>query len=55
MSGASERVNGRASGPVIQSIFLAVLDRSAVGERRGHLFAKSEKEYEGNLREKETS
>ena len=28
MSGASERANGRASGPVLQSVFLAVLDHS---------------------------
>ena len=28
MSGASERANGRASGPVPQSVFLAVLDHS---------------------------
>ena len=30
MSGASERANGRASGPVLQSVFLAVLDHSVV-------------------------
>ena len=29
MSGASERANGRASGPVLQSVFLAVFDHSA--------------------------
>ena len=29
MSGASERANGRASGPVRQSVFLAVFDHSA--------------------------
>ena len=28
MSSASERANGRASGPVLQSVFLAVLDHS---------------------------
>ena len=28
-SSASERANGRASGPVLQSVFLAVLDHSA--------------------------
>ena len=28
MSGASERANGRASGPVLQSVFLAVFDHS---------------------------
>ena len=28
MSGASERANGRASGPVLQSVFLAVIDHS---------------------------
>ena len=27
-SGASERANGRASGPVLQSVFLAVIDQS---------------------------
>ena len=32
MSGASERANGRASGPVLQSVFLAVIDHS--GGRR---------------------
>ena len=30
VSGASERANGRASGPVLQSVFLAVIDHSAV-------------------------
>ena len=30
VSGASEQANGRASGPVLQSVFLAVLDQSAV-------------------------
>ena len=30
MSGASERANGRASGPVLQSVFLAVIDHSAM-------------------------
>ena len=29
VSGASERANGRASGPVLQSVFLAVIDHSA--------------------------
>ena len=29
VSGASERTNGRASDPVLQSVFLAVLDHSA--------------------------
>ena len=28
VSGASERANGQASGPVLQSVFLAVLDHS---------------------------
>ena len=28
VSGASERENGRASGPVLQSVFLAVIDHS---------------------------
>ena len=30
VSGASERANGRASGPVLQSVFLAVFDHSGV-------------------------
>ena len=30
VSGASERANGRASGPVLQSVFLAVIDHSAI-------------------------
>ena len=30
MSGASERANERASGPVLQSVFLAVFDHSDV-------------------------
>ena len=32
-SGASERVNGRASDPVLQSVFLAVPDHNAAGQR----------------------
>ena len=28
MSGVSERANGQASGPVLQSVILAVLDHS---------------------------
>ena len=31
VSGASKQANGRASGPVVQSVFLVVLDHSAVG------------------------
>ena len=34
-SGASKRANGRASGPVLQSVFLAVLDHSAMAKKRG--------------------
>ena len=30
MSGASERANGRASGPVLQFVFFAVIDHSAL-------------------------
>ena len=30
VSSASERANGRASGPVLQSVFLAVIDHSAI-------------------------
>ena len=33
MSGASERANGRASGPALQSVFLAVIDHSALALR----------------------
>ena len=31
VSKVSERANGRASGPVLQSVFLAVFDHSALG------------------------
>ena len=34
MSDASEQANGRASGPVLQSVFLAVLDHSAGGTQK---------------------
>ena len=34
MSGASERANGGASGPVLQSVFLAVFDHS--GREKSH-------------------
>ena len=30
VSGACERANGQASGPVLQSVFLAVIDHSAL-------------------------
>ena len=30
VSGASERANGRASGPVLPSVFLAVIDHSVL-------------------------
>ena len=30
MSGASEGANGRASDPVLQSVFLAIIDHSAI-------------------------
>ena len=40
MSAASKRANGRASGPVLQSVFLAVIDHSArvglEGEKTSH-------------------
>ena len=38
VSGASERANGRASGPVLQSVFLAVFEPSACPNLtgRGH-------------------
>ena len=35
MSGASEQANGRASGPVLQSVFLAVFDHSDLPEGFG--------------------
>ena len=35
VSGASERANGRASGPVLQSVFLAVIDHSGVLQMKG--------------------
>ena len=50
MSGASKRANGRASGPVLQSVFLAVLDHSAItqtspsfdaGQSKGRYFVIS--------------
>ena len=34
VSGASERANGQASGPVLQSVFLVVLAQSAKESRR---------------------
>ena len=37
MSGASERANGLASGPVLQSVFLAVIDHSAREGRRSEV------------------
>ena len=39
MSGASERANGRASGPVLQSVFLAVFDHSALTGPFAYLLA----------------
>ena len=33
VSGASERANGQASGPVLQSVLLAVLDHSGLGTK----------------------
>ena len=38
MSGASDRANGRASGPVLESVFLAVIDHSV------SLFSSSQKD-----------
>ena len=34
VSGASKQVNGRASSPLLQSVFLAVLDHSGRESRR---------------------
>ena len=43
MSGASERANGRASGPVLTSLFLFVPDHSALPIFEGHeLFSSLE-------------
>ena len=36
-SGASEKENGRARGPVLQSVFLAVMDHSELPARMPHL------------------
>ena len=44
VSSASERANGRASGPVIQSVFLAVFDHSVTGERRTEGRTRKERE-----------
>ena len=38
VSGASERANGRASGPVLQSVFLAVFDHSGRKEKMRNIF-----------------
>ena len=35
MSGASERASGQVSGPVLQSVFLDVLDHGGASERGG--------------------
>ena len=40
MSGATEQTNGRASGPVLQSVFLVVLDHSAQKETPETYFGK---------------
>ena len=34
VSGASERANGRASSPVLQSVFLTVFDHSAAAGKK---------------------
>ena len=46
MTGVSERANGRASVPVLQSVFLAVLDHSVLGslvflDATAHLYKRS--------------
>jgi len=47
VSGASERANGGASGPVLQSVFLAVFDHSASDENVSlSLFLATEQSYE---------
>ena len=45
MSGASERANGRASGPVFQSVFLAVINHSGRVRKKACIYGvKASKE-----------
>ena len=41
VSGASKRANGRASGPVLQSVFLAVIDQSERSRARSALWFRT--------------
>ena len=43
----SERANGRASGPVLTSLFLFVPDRSAMSGFACHSYAKAAQSLEG--------
>ena len=56
MSGARERANGRASGPVLQSVFLAVIDhserREKIGKTRGKWKETSRKKIREEMEEK---
>ena len=47
MSGASERANGRASGPVLQSVLLAVIDHSEKGRRKEDRETENKRELRG--------
>merc|ERR1719511_359811 len=49
VSGASERANGRASGPVLQSVFLAVIDHSGREAMPGSWAPSSLSVYRFNL------
>ena len=48
MSGASKRANGRVSGPVLQSVFLAVIDHSGRGEDEEETEEEEEEEGGGD-------
>ena len=52
VSGASERANGRASGPVLQSVFLAVIDHRVVYILCVFCEYFHEKEYKRELQKK---
>ena len=45
MSGASKRANGRASGPVLQSVFLAVIDHSVAEDLQGPASSCTNEEF----------
>ena len=49
MSGASERANGRASSPVLHSVFLVILAHSALG-KGGFCGEKQEADEEIDLK-----